>query len=706
MKKKDLEKTLEEEFKDIRALLNGIDRFTKKCLPEEECESACIKGLKQGNELLQKLTDEQTKDNLFSELVEVEYDLAGKLVEKEQYGKAIEHFQNLNNIGREVHNKRSKLIKDGAFNKEFTKKSKENTELYKKDDIESIEKWSSAQAEIEKPFTFNREAEKLIFSTHLSLAYIYAFKRDIKKVVDETIEALNFTSSDTKLYGCVGIKEFVPFNLRDSRYHKPWFKKVNDFRNHDTEEDAHVVLCGMSEEESDRLMNSLKIYQPKIYSFKTIQTPLDPFEDSFKTKSFDLSTSYDPFKMGIPKTEEFKFKDTSKRGKYKEDVANRRKYCKELMCFVIVDNKFKVNEETLNAAYKIIATDPTDPGSYLFLMALLEQEDKNKEVQDMMGEVVRLISTKASIKDYDSESINPNYESVLKADRYVSKPETEEKARKQHILSNLFYKHSQDKERFVKSYGYAKGVDGKFYLVTELLNEDNLSTFDRVLSRLKYEEKKEKLEQVVDILVEMQGIYRKNKDELNKEIQLSSFDSQEIKEKIIGRLKPRNKKKLEDAIQFLIKEISNQEKCFSHGDYHSENIIEKEKIAVIDFANFGNVPLLYDITFLLEDSKLQLDDTLKEEIVGGFLKQKGKKLNTYWKKKCDYMFLFINLRRASISSRLLNSSKNESYKEDIRFYLEKTNNSIDKMIRYTTGKEYSDLIDLKKALDQPFDILK
>lgn len=694
MKKRDLEKNLEtkleEELKDVIALLRGIDRSKKKLFPEENYEKVCTEGLKQGGELFENLTDEKLKDDLFSELIEAEYDLAGRLVKEERYGKAIEHFQNLNQMGKKVHEKFSKIVRNKDFNSEFIRKTKVLLKKYPGDDLENIEKYSIEQAEIDKPHTFNREAEKLIFCTHLSLAYIHAFKRDINKVVDETIEALKWGNADVKWpYGGVDIREFVPFNLRKSYYQKSWFRKTEKFRLGDfAEEDAYVAIFGMSKEKSDQLTDRIsKINQPKLDSFRTFQEPIAPFDDPL--------TPLDPFKIDIPKIEKFKSKDSFQKSRHKEDVSNRREYCKKLMSLVILANEWKVNEKTLSAAYKIIATDPTDPGNYLFLMALLGQERKKKEKQDVMNDVVRLISTKASIKDYDSESVNPNYESVLKANRYVSKPESEETAKKQHILSNFFLKHAKDENMFAKSYGYAEGVDGKFYLVTELLNEDNLSTFGQILSKLDDEEKKKRLEQAIDIIVEMQEIYETKKEKL--EYKLNDYDCTTVlKTKVIERLKG---SKFEGLIGFLDKNLEKQKRTFSHCDFHLDNIlkVKSDNSAVIDFAKVALAPELFDLAYLLEQEQLDLSWEQKQDHFKYFLSKKEKKISKKVIKDYHYNAFLINLLGAGAFTRFAEIAKDEDLQEKYETrsmkYLFNTHNAFKSLLEYVTDSEEEQIVE-------------
>lgn len=183
-------------------------------------------------------------------------------------------------------------------------------------------------------------------------------------------------------------------------------------------------------------------------------------------------------------------------------------------------------------------------------------------------------------------------------------------------------------------------------------------------------------------------------------LEKENYDFREIvKHKISKRL--RGYSKLTESLEFLVEKIDHQEKCFSHGDYHSGNIlIKRDKCIPIDFEYVSFMPLLYDAVFLLEDPKLNLAMDIKEELINFYLKNKGQNFDCKRKKDYDFISLFIALRWAGISSKWKDITNKEEYNQDKLVNLKKSEKIIDKMLAYTSGFEYSNLKKLKSCLKE------
>jgi len=169
-----------------------------------------------------------------------------------------------------------------------------------------------------------------------------------------------------------------------------------------------------------------------------------------------------------------------------------------------------------------------------------------------------------------------------------------------------------------------------------------------------------------------------------------------IKNKIADRL---NNKELAGTLDFLAEKIEQQEKCFSHGDYHPGNILVKyNKCIPIDFEYAGYTPMLYDALFLIENPDLDLSKDTKNSLIKFYLKEKGISLTESLRKDIDYMALFINLRWAGISSKWENLSDNKSYNKRKLKSLKSSEMIINHMSNYAPNDERMRLQNLKECL--------
>lgn len=296
---------------------------------------------------------------------------------------------------------------------------------------------------------------------------------------------------------------------------------------------------------------------------------------------------------------------------------------------------------------------------------------------------------------------------------------------KEFNILKSFYNSNSNKDLIPKPVAYFHYKDGYNYLIMRETDAKFNEKTDEVQSLAELLEYVDKLginsnilkkiglpskEVVVNFKVKYLEECLKNLGKIQKilntlNLEKKQYDFRDIvKHKISKRL---NNKELVGSLEFLVEKIESQEKCFTHGDYHPGNILVKnDKIIPIDFECVNYLPVLYDVAFLLEHKKfIDLNEKNKKELVAYFLKSRGMNFSFKEAKDYDYMALFINLRWASISSRFFYSLNDRTYKEDIGLYIKKSNQSIDNMITYSSGREYEDLKNLKGVLNK-LDVLQ
>lgn len=99
---------------------------------------------------------------------------------------------------------------------------------------------------------------------------------------------------------------------------------------------------------------------------------------------------------------------------------------------------------------------------------------------------------------------------------------------------------------------------------------------------------------------------------------------------LMNLLEPDKKKKIRLALSKLCRELSQQDRFFTHRDYHSRNImIHNDILTVIDFQDARMGPCQYDLVSLLKDSYIILEEPIREELLEFYLnrmEQNGKKI--------------------------------------------------------------------------------
>ena len=76
------------------------------------------------------------------------------------------------------------------------------------------------------------------------------------------------------------------------------------------------------------------------------------------------------------------------------------------------------------------------------------------------------------------------------------------------------------------------------------------------------------------------------------------------------------KNKTREALGTLCKALSDQDRVFTHRDYHSRNImIHNGKLRVIDFQDARMGPCQYDLASLLKDSYIVIEESVRKELL-------------------------------------------------------------------------------------------
>ena len=118
---------------------------------------------------------------------------------------------------------------------------------------------------------------------------------------------------------------------------------------------------------------------------------------------------------------------------------------------------------------------------------------------------------------------------------------------------------------------------------------------------------------------------------------------------LMNALEPDKKKGTQLALLTLCKELSKQDRFFTHRDYHARNImIQNDKLIVIDFQDARMGPCQYDLVSLLKDSYTILEEPIREELLEFYvnrMEQNGKKiLRGPFYKIFDWMSVQRNLK--------------------------------------------------------------
>jgi len=135
---------------------------------------------------------------------------------------------------------------------------------------------------------------------------------------------------------------------------------------------------------------------------------------------------------------------------------------------------------------------------------------------------------------------------------------------------------------------------------------------------------------------------------------------------LMNLLEPDKKKKIRLALIKLCKELSKQDRFFTHRDYHSRNImIQNQTLTVIDFQDARMGPCQYDLVSLLKDSYIILEESIREELLEFYLnrmEQNGKKIiRGPFYKVFDWMSVQRNLKAIGTFAYQYEILGNDSY---------------------------------------------
>ena len=140
------------------------------------------------------------------------------------------------------------------------------------------------------------------------------------------------------------------------------------------------------------------------------------------------------------------------------------------------------------------------------------------------------------------------------------------------------------------------------------------------------------------------------------------------------------KNKTREALGTLCKALSDQDRVFTHRDYHSRNImIHNGKLRVIDFQDARMGPCQYDLASLLKDSYIVIEESVRKELLEYYIEcmqRDGRKIKRDpFYKIFDWMSVQRNLKAIgtfAYQSKILGNDRYLQYVEPTLEYIKKT----------------------------------
>ena len=140
------------------------------------------------------------------------------------------------------------------------------------------------------------------------------------------------------------------------------------------------------------------------------------------------------------------------------------------------------------------------------------------------------------------------------------------------------------------------------------------------------------------------------------------------------------KNKTREALGTLCKALSDQNKVFTHRDYHSRNImIHNGKLRVIGFQDARMGPCQYDLVSLLKDSYIVIEESVRQELLEYYIErmqQHGREIKRDpFYKIFDWMSVQRNLKAIgtfAYQSKILGNDRYLQYIEPTLEYIKKT----------------------------------
>ena len=140
------------------------------------------------------------------------------------------------------------------------------------------------------------------------------------------------------------------------------------------------------------------------------------------------------------------------------------------------------------------------------------------------------------------------------------------------------------------------------------------------------------------------------------------------------------KNKTREALGTLCKALSDQNRVFTHRDYHSRNImIHNGKLRVIDFQDARMGPCQYDLVSLLKDSYIVIEESVRKELLEYYIEcmqRYGREIKRDpFYKIFDWMSVQRNLKAIgtfAYQSKILGNDRYLQYVEPTLEYVKKT----------------------------------
>ena len=140
------------------------------------------------------------------------------------------------------------------------------------------------------------------------------------------------------------------------------------------------------------------------------------------------------------------------------------------------------------------------------------------------------------------------------------------------------------------------------------------------------------------------------------------------------------KNKTREALGTLCKALSDQNRVFTHRDYHSRNImIHNDKLRVIDFQDARMGPCQYDLVSLLKDSYIVIEESVRKELLEYYIEcmqRHGREIERDpFYKIFDWMSVQRNLKAIgtfAYQSKILGNDRYLQYIEPTLEYIKKT----------------------------------
>ena len=140
------------------------------------------------------------------------------------------------------------------------------------------------------------------------------------------------------------------------------------------------------------------------------------------------------------------------------------------------------------------------------------------------------------------------------------------------------------------------------------------------------------------------------------------------------------KNKTQEALGTLCKALSDQDRVFTHRDYHSRNImIHNGKLRVIDFQDARMGPCQYDLASLLKDSYIVIEESVRKELLEYYIEcmqRDGRKIKRDpFYKIFDWMSVQRNLKAIgtfAYQAKILGNDRYLQYVEPTLEYIKKT----------------------------------